>query len=352
MTAVREKNKLGEIEFIFEHIFWTLIAMIWYKNILFRCVGNASFFESKVVLWSGIVICSIIGICINMKRNRNYLSIAQNISIAFGIYAIITYMSICPKFIGILLLAMSALLTTCIVLILFRRIPNRKRAKNIIKKRFQNILKSGRTIISMGCAVLLIALGGSVIFRSSILQAFANEAKQEVKGEYTISNKMEELQNLKADTWGKLTVQEKLNVLQIVANIERNYLGLPNELIVGAANLSENLNAYYNNQTHEIVLNMDYVLEASSWQLVQTVCHESYHSYQYRLIEVYDGADESNKELKVFDNVKDYKNEFTNYVNGEEDLYGYANQKCESDAREYAENGLYEYYAKIEGIPE
>jgi hypothetical protein len=43
-----------------------------------------------------------------------------------------------------------------------------------------------------------------------------------------------------------------------------------------------------------------------------------------------------------------YKQEFSDYVDGKEDAFGYYYQSCESDARAYAREAVIDYYFKIE----
>ena len=98
---------------------------------------------------------------------------------------------------------------------------------------------------------------------------------------------------LQEDEWEKLSAQERLDVLQAVANIEQRYLGLPNELNVGVANLDADILGYYTDKTHEIIVSADSLLYDSPWEVLDTICHEAYHSYQYRLVEALNGADET-----------------------------------------------------------
>lgn len=147
--------------------------------------------------------------------------------------------------------------------------------------------------------------------------------------------------------WEALTVQERLDVLQTVANIEQRYLGLPIELNVGAANLNAGNLGYYSDETHEIVINMDGLLFDSSLEVLDTVCHESFHSYQYCMIEALNCLDERIGNLRIFQKAHVYAYEFENYINGETDLYNYYYQNCKSDARDYAEEAVHEYYNRI-----
>ena len=139
-----------------------------------------------------------------------------------------------------------------------------------------------------------------------------------------------------------------LNVLQTVANVEQRYLGLSNELNVGAANLREGLISYYYDQTHEIVIDIDSLMNDSSWQLLDSLTHEAFHSYEHRIVDAFNAADESIRKLRLFRNVDSYASEFDDYTSGQEDFYHYYNQSCESDAREYAESAVSEYKKRID----
>lgn len=179
------------------------------------------------------------------------------------------------------------------------------------------------------------------------MKSRVSAATQANVSEQSLSNNMETIARLREDAWGSLTVQERLDVLQTVANIEQRYLGLPNELNIGAANLDDGILGYYADQTHEIVLDMDSLLHGTSEEMLDTVCHEAYHSYQYRMADAFNEADESSKNLKMFRKANSYAREFENYVNGEKDFCGYYDQDCESDARDYAEDAVEDYCRRI-----
>ena len=76
---------------------------------------------------------------------------------------------------------------------------------------------------------------------------------------------------LQEDEWEKLSAQERLDVLQAVANIEQRYLGLPNELNVGVANLDTDILGYYTDTTHEIIVSAERLLNDSPWQVLDTL---------------------------------------------------------------------------------
>ena len=103
---------------------------------------------------------------------------------------------------------------------------------------------------------------------------------------------------------------------------------MPN-LICGKFTVDRNYNSTHNNE----VLN--------------TCLHEAFHSYQYRLIDAYNSTDEDVKSLRMYKRAVSYIEEFSNYIDGNKDFNGYYEQLCETDARNYAEDAVEDYYNKI-----
>lgn len=344
---MKKKNSLGKIEFIVEHIVWAFIAMIWYKNILFRCLGQHTFFESKLILWGIVAASCLAGFCFEMKRKRNELSVFFNLISGYGVYTVLTYIQIRKTLIIISLSIVAALSAIYALIIMCRKIKNRKRFGNILCKRTIQIAFVTQRLLGLGLAVIIMVSGVNILFGSTIMKSTVDTASQANLCEQSLSSNIEMIAQLQEDAWCSLSVQDKLNVLQTVANVEQRYLGLSNELNVGAANLREGVMGYYSDKTHEIVIDIDSLLNDSSWEVLDTVCHEAYHSYQYRMVEAFNGADESSRNLKMFRKANSYAREFDNYISGEEDFCSYYYQDCESDARKYAEDAVYEYCRRI-----
>ena len=204
-----------------------------------------------------------------------------------------------------------------------------------------------KKIVGMSLALIMGISGASVLFGSSLLKSDVRPAAKANLSEQTIANNMDTILLLQEDEWAKLSAQERLNVLQTVANIEQRYLGLPNELNVGVANMDADTLGYYTDKTHEIIVSADSLLYDSPWEVLDTICHEAYHSYQYRLVEALNSADESSKNLRIFRKAYTYADEFASYKDGSADFCGYYTQDCESDARDYAEDAVSDYYWRI-----
>lgn len=342
-----KNNSMSPKGFIFEQILWMFILMIWYKNIMFRCIETCSLTESRWILWGFVVTSCIIGIAFDMKSNRNGLSIVCNLILGFGSYTVFTYMPIRKTFIVVTLCVVVALSAIFAGLVMFRKIKNKKKARRIIRRRIIRSLEGSKYMLGIGLAIIIFVSGAGTLFGSGIMISSEKPAAQENINEQTIANNIETVLLLQDELWETLTVQQRLDVLQTIANIEQRYLGLPNELNVGAANLKQGKIAYYTDLTHEIIISIDSLLYDSSWELLDSVCHEAYHSYQHRLVDAYNASDENTKSLRIFRKASSYANEFGNYINGDEDFSVYYSQDCENDARDYAVKAVEDYCTKI-----
>ncbi len=88
------QNTKEEFDFIFDHIWWSFIAWIWYKSIVFRCLDYRSLKESKLILLGILFACCVLGILLQMKNQRNSVSVLMDILAGYGLYTVLTYYSI------------------------------------------------------------------------------------------------------------------------------------------------------------------------------------------------------------------------------------------------------------------
>ena len=214
------ENTKGRIEFIIDHIWWAFIAWIWYKSILFRCLETHSLKESRMTLLVMILGCSILGIALEMKKQRNSISVLMNLLAGFGLYTVFAYLPIRQDLILIPLIIAVMLTVLYLFFILCHKIKNKEKIKKILARRIIRALSKARNIICVGLAVIMVLIGINAVFGTSLLRPSVAPAKQSNVEEQTIANNMETLFLLKEDTWKTLSVEEKLDVLQTVANIE------------------------------------------------------------------------------------------------------------------------------------
>ena len=66
------KNTMDRVEYIKEHVIWSLLAFLWFRNLIFRCIPNCTYTESLVGFGVIAVCVAAVGMAISWQRNRNY----------------------------------------------------------------------------------------------------------------------------------------------------------------------------------------------------------------------------------------------------------------------------------------
>ncbi len=191
----------------------------------------------------------------------------------------------------------------------------------------------------------------STVFGNSLFRADV-EIKSPLRSTCTVEDNLHILSNLKPDIWINLTETQKLDTLQTVANIEAQKLGLPHELTVTLKPLPQNVAAFYNDNDHSIIINIDSFDQNSSGYCLDSVCHEAYHAFQRRLCDLYIAIPEDMRDLQIFQSAKHYIKEFKNYSDGDDNYSLYYSQHCETDARNYAYEAKTEYFNTIWAVDE
>lgn len=88
------RNTCGGIEYVWENLCWSLIGFVWYKALLFRCIGSQTYAYSRVILIAMLIVLVMVGILFNIGRSRNNYNVFANVALPFGVYAAITYASL------------------------------------------------------------------------------------------------------------------------------------------------------------------------------------------------------------------------------------------------------------------
>lgn len=347
--AVQEEDysTQGKLEFIGENIFWLMIAMVWYRTLLFRKTSFLSYDISKIILWVIVILSDVSGILLERKKYRFAFNAAFNNIVGFGFYTAITYFDFFPHQIIIALMIASIISTAFFLLLLIAKKKETKIRNEVPRLKVAAIVLTMHKILACCLAVLIIMIGINTVGGSTLVEPSVPPATMENISEQTIENHLQELVVLGDGSWPTLDVREKMDVLQTVVNIERHYLGISNEVKVCVLDLEENTLGHYVDATQEITISTNSLINDSPWSLIDTICHEVYHCYQYRLIDVMNSADESCKNLQIFQTVRDYAKEFKNYKHGEDDIEGYLFQECEIDASTYAYFEVDKYYEWI-----
>lgn len=313
-------NTMDKRTYVTENIYWGAIGMLWYRLVCFRGIGYMHSWQCKGILWAMVILFMIGGIALTYKNYRNYYSMTINILLPFEVYTLISYATYLTKWVIVVVIITAIGIGWYCYRMVWRN-----------KCKIRMALVGTRTIFAVCSAVFLIWVGGRSILGYGLFQADVQEKEQE----YTIEGSMETIHQLNKGIWPTLSLQEKLDVLQEIAYVEKDYLGIPHELIVQAGNLDEYVVGQYDERTHTITVNVDYLAESSGYKMLNNICHEVHHAYQRSLIDVYDQVDDELKNLLIMREAGAYKQNFSNYESGG-DYEAYYNQACETASREYA----------------
>lgn len=330
-----------------DNLFWDLIIYIWYKQLLFQCVGSWTPFASKVLLWGILLASCLLGYIIKRMNDRDGNSIFLNLVIGYGTYTVLTYTQTNKIFIAVCISIALTISVIYALVLMCMKIEDGEEIRSVFYEKLCRIAFVVQKIFCVGFALIVVGLGVNTVFGPSGLKPSADVKVQSNLEEQSLANNIEEISQLEEDIWQDLSDQERLDVLQTVANVEQRYLGLPNELHVVACKLREGVGGYYSDTTHKIVVDLDELRNSSSWDVLNTICHEAYHSYQYRLVDVFNDSNSENQNLKMFRKISSYADEFDNYVSGDQSFNEYYCQNCERDARAYAEDAVDEYTARV-----
>ena len=347
---MKNRNTMKPREYILENLFWAVTAMIWYRNILFVALPRITVMWSKIILWAAVFIFVALGCLLTFKKRRNNVSMIVNVLLPYEVYTVLAYTTYIPNLVwGTVVF--SIVLATAFFLLAVT--PDKQLTANrkipALERRIKHGLLGARTIAAICMLILLVPLGVKLIFGHGIISTTVPSVDSAAKAnEWTVKNNIDTIRLLREDDWSNLNTQEKLDVLGVVLNIEIRYLGLNHELYLKSSALDTNTAAHYNHNNHEVVIDINHLQSASAEEILDSLCHECYHSYQYQMIALYNESPEKYRDMLLFQYVDDYIEEFSDYSDGKDSIGDYYFQTVEIAARKYAAQAVDEYYELIE----
>ena len=348
LENANDPNTRDKDMFIFESVLWALVSMFVYRFILFRCIDHYSFKESKLILWLIVFLCCAVSVIVEMKTERRAYNLWFNTALGFGLYTVFVYYPLWPGLIRRTLTAGAVVFFLFLVALVVFRWKNGRETRRVYRFRVVPILWMAQKIAAVCLTVIMLTVSMHSMLDWSDVESSVQPATRDNLSEQTIANHMDTLTVLGDGSWPSLSIQDKLDVLQTVANIEQNYLGLSTELNVEVRELEGTLLGGYADTTRQIYVDMESLQENESWEVIDTICHEAYHAYERRLIDLMNSVDEESRRLLIFDRIKQYEEEFAHYTQGSDDKLAYYFQRCEMDARKYAKQATADYRDQIE----
>lgn len=212
---------------------------------------------------------------------------------------------------------------------------------NLRCREYVRIALSIFTMVTM----IIVSLGG--------LNAYSHMSKSNDLLELTIEEAQRQHRDncykLEKETWNALTVQEKLDLLQMICDYECTFvLGCENVKIYSGLTSRDTVFGEYSDQTKSFTINEEHLRYGDVEDVVDTVLHEVRHAYQHTWVEMYSSLEnhikDEYKNLLPFKQAQSFSEEFDDYCSGEDDFYGYFMQDVEKDSREKKKKRLKEYY--------
>jgi len=298
-------------------------------------------FRDYCLLW---VVCLLMGI-VTTPRPKQRLSTAMGILvIPYSLHCLYSY----DDDAAILTLLVSFGVVFCYslaVLIFWLRDQTRGRVRKKKLRCFQSYLFRCRRLVSFVCtaALAVLIVGCSIIAwqesRDTMITSQRGEALLQ-----TVGDNKELIRQFHDRAWKKLDREQRISLLQQVADAECSYLGLPYSLHVCHGKMErDSLRAYYLHKRFEVCINQDVIDNDSVERVLSTLFHEVFHAFEYAVVEAHDNTDPAYRNLRLYENAWIYAAEFDHYIGGEEDFDAYSQQAVERDSNIYAQNRLQDY---------
>lgn len=326
---MKQHNTLTLKQFIIRSVGVYFITLVIFCLFIFKVIPGCSLLQSKLVLFL-LAILSVGLIYFEKDDRRNYLSIALNVLMPFGIYTTIAYMPFLTLPLGLV----------WGILITFNVIYIGLYLSKVKRRNYNSLLEKSQLVIGLASLLSLVIVLSFTLFGSSIIQSSTKITNN--TDVYMRKYDEKSLKNL--HNWSKLKRKEKLNTLQTICNNERDYLGISARIKVGAGSNLTHAYCQYNNKSKEITFDISQLDHASSTTLLEALLHSSYHAYEYALVESYDTMSSDYSKLFDYRIIATYKKEFSTKVTNKAKYY---NQINESNARSYATDALQDYQNKL-----
>lgn len=349
---MRNRNTMPIWEYIIYNCLYLALAMIYYRNTLFVPLeGLKRDTDGLLAMAAILAVVTAVGVILTVRKRRNMLMVFTNIVWAYAIYFFMTFAVYVPQatvIACVIALALSALYAYWVLRDYYR---SDEILRWIIPLRqcIGATLLSCRTIAAVVLSVLLLGYGVGPLLGLPIFQSSSNASAAEPPAGAdgpTVEENMEYIRLLREDAWAECDLQTKLDVMQVVADIEAASLGIP-DIKVGAAVLEETTIGHFESKDYDIELNLKYLNGAKASLMLHTICHEVYHAYQDRMIAAYNSVDEPLRDLLLFRDAAQYDYEFNHYITADQGYEDYDNQQCERDADSYADKAVILYYKAL-----
>lgn len=220
------------------------------------------------------------------------------------------------------------------------------------KKRIRAAGKGLNNILTVLSAVSLIGMAGYCLTGMGLVNAPEDNVIAEAEDGQLWDSNQDILRPWKEETYAGLSDDEKRELFQQLVELECTYWGIePVKLTVEEYD-SESLMGYYVDEAYIISIREE-MFDMPREEVMETLLHETHHAYVHKAVESVDWDDEDiekNKDLRIYKELRRYKEGIENYVQADTDYNSYYNNPIEVAAREYSEEWTTRYLDYIDRI--
>lgn len=333
---MKDYNTMNKAYYMIWNGLWSLmLAVVLHGS---ACVWFGSrYLPDRSVLMALALTGAGIGTILTLKRHRNAAGIVINQLLGFSIclaaaaweYDRIVFAA------GVLMAAAVAGGYAALLLVRYRICGSR-----IVPLAgcIRIFLINGRTLTAL---VLTLSIAAGLCVRAN------GTAAEEPRQRSTISSELSTVRKLEDPIWETLDETERLGVLQIIADIEADHLGIE-RVRVRLRELGDTTLGSYADAIRTITINREWLADMDGFEALEVLCHECFHAYQHRLVDLYTELETDQRQLFAFHRADHYETEFANYIDGDVDYEGYSQQWCEIDSEAYAEEAVWRYLEELE----
>ncbi len=358
--AIRDRivnNRLSVNGFISLFIVLEIALLILYTKY------GASFSLTGDRVWKLIVLVHVFvggSLLLLLRSERNLVSLFTSAALPILIYEAFSWWRYSSSMRTIILAGL-----TCIVvvpLLAAAKVINVEADRSVKRRLFA--AKTMRFTGVLMCIFLLAAcVNGQILLRSEAevysVDVDYDGSYQEDGNENTLAANMPTIAKLDPDGgWADLSADEKTEVLAACLRVDSYYLGMHDLPSLKLVYLEEGLLGQYDYETDTIALSYTYLVDSRTdgYSVLHVILHELHHRYAIRQAEMVKKLRESSMaeyaDLKLFDDATAYEQELESYafpVDGSFDSYLiYYLQRIELDANKFADEGVADYYRKID----
>ena len=350
----QDTNTMGWPEYLVAHLYWGWLAYLFFSSRLFLRIcspwtgallptDTSRQILLILVLWFGVL-----GAILSVAGRRNYRNLFLNITAPYGVYLVFETLPRVPVYVWAALIGWAVFVLFYAAALFSAPVRRRRNLSGVICRRLGQLFWNTRAALHglLGLYATVMSVLSLLGFSDITAEHPLYPVKETL---YPPSAFAEELEDLREDHWFSLSLQEKVDLMQLVANIETSYLGIPEGLQVCCESLPPYTLGSYVHEDSTIRIGKDHLLYDSAEACVETVLHEAYHSFQHYLCAVYSQVEDPYRELYFLRNAAIYADEFGAYQDGSSGFWAYYNQSCEADARRYAEDRLVLYLGVLAG---